>query len=82
MIKYLYDRCCIKGAWTKTKVGRIEGGRWGWLGSGWQSSEGKMEITVLEKKKELAKTKKKVNFAKLFLIVTNWKLKYLTIQDS
>ena len=25
---------CIKETWTKPKFGRIEGGRWGWLGSG------------------------------------------------
>ena len=25
---------CIKDTWTKPKGGRIEGGRWGWLGSG------------------------------------------------
>ena len=23
---------CIKDTWTKPKAGRIEGGRWGWLG--------------------------------------------------
>ena len=25
---------CIKGTWTKPKGGRIEDGRWGWLGWG------------------------------------------------
>ena len=25
---------CIKDPWTKPKVGRIEGGRWGWVGQG------------------------------------------------
>ena len=25
---------CIKDLWTKPKEGRIEGGRWGWLGWG------------------------------------------------
>ena len=23
---------CRKDSWTKTKEGRIEGGRWGWVG--------------------------------------------------
>ena len=26
------QRTCIKDTWIKLKVGRIEGGRWGWLG--------------------------------------------------
>ena len=25
---------CTKDTWTKPKAGRIEGGKWGWLGSG------------------------------------------------
>ena len=25
---------CIKDTWTKPKGGRIEGGRWGWVGLG------------------------------------------------
>ena len=36
-----------KDTWTKPKVGRIDGGRWEWLGWG-GSGGGKMETTVLE----------------------------------
>ena len=39
---------CMKGYMDKAQGGRIEGGRWrwmGWVGSG----EGKLETTVLEK---------------------------------
>ena len=28
------QRICIKDPWTKPKKGRIEGGRWGWVGLG------------------------------------------------
>ena len=35
----------IKDRWTKPKVGRIEGGRWEWLG--WGKWKGEMETTVL-----------------------------------
>ena len=38
------QRTCIMDPWTKTKRGRIEGGRWGSTGSG----EGKMETIVPE----------------------------------
>ena len=41
-----HQRTCIEDTWTKPKVGRREGGRWGWMGEG--SGEGKMETTVLE----------------------------------
>ena len=27
-----HQETCIKDPWTKPKGGRIEGGRWGWLG--------------------------------------------------
>ena len=27
-----HQRTCIKDTWTKPKEGRIDGGRWGWLG--------------------------------------------------
>ena len=38
---------CVKDPWTRPKAGRIEGGRWGWVG--WGTSDGrKMETTVLE----------------------------------
>ena len=37
----------IKDTWTKPKRGRIEGGRWGWMGQG-RLMGGKMETTVLE----------------------------------
>ena len=37
----------IKDTWTKPKVGRIKGGKWGWLL--WRTAVGgEMEITVLE----------------------------------
>ena len=29
--KSIQKGTCIKDIWTKPKVGRIEGGRWGWL---------------------------------------------------
>ena len=29
-----FSGTCIKDPWTKPKGGRIEGGSWGWLGSG------------------------------------------------
>ena len=35
----------MKDPWTKPKVGRIEDGRWGWVG---ESGGGKMETTVFE----------------------------------
>ena len=32
-----FSGTCIKDTWTKPKEGRIEGGRWGWLGwGGWK----------------------------------------------
>ena len=37
----------IKDTWTKPRVGRIGGGRWGWLGLGRVVGR-KMETTVLE----------------------------------
>ena len=36
---------CIKDPWTKPNGGRIEGGRWGWVGQG-KVVAGKMETTV------------------------------------
>ena len=36
---------CIKDTWTKSKEGRIKGGKWAWLGVEWG---GEMETTVLE----------------------------------
>ena len=30
---------CIKDTWTKPKGGRIEGGRWGWVG--WEGVVGR-----------------------------------------
>ena len=27
-----FSVACVKDTWTKPKVGRIEDGRWGWLG--------------------------------------------------
>ena len=36
-----------KGPTDKAKVGRIEGGRWGWVGKG-RVVVGEMETTVLE----------------------------------
>ena len=42
-----HQRTCIKDTWTKPKGGRINGGRWGWLGWG-VSGGGKVETTVLE----------------------------------
>ena len=41
-----HQETCIKDPWTKPKRGRIEGGRWEWVG--WESGDGKMETTVLE----------------------------------
>ena len=38
---------CIKDPWTKPKGGRIEGGRWGWVGLG-RVVGGVMETTVFE----------------------------------
>ena len=37
---------CINDPLTKPKWGRMEGGRWGWLG--WRGVGGEMETTVLE----------------------------------
>ena len=38
-----------KGHMDKTKVGRIKGGKWGWMaGGGGRSGGGKMETTILE----------------------------------
>ena len=42
---------CIKDTWTKPKGDRIESGTWRWLGWVWTGG-GKMETTVLEKKKK------------------------------
>ena len=39
---------CIKDTRTKPKGGRIEGGRWGWLGLGGAVGKGGMETTALE----------------------------------
>ena len=36
----------MKDTWTKSKGGRIKGGRWEWLGVG--GSGGRIETTVLE----------------------------------
>ena len=38
---------CIKDTWTKPKWGRIEGGRWGWLGLG-ESGGGGRKAPVLK----------------------------------
>ena len=40
----------IKDSWTKPKWGRMEGGRWGWLGWGGLVGRGAggMETTILE----------------------------------
>ena len=37
---------CVKDRGTKPNVGRIEGGRWGWLG--WVAWQGIVKINVLE----------------------------------
>ena len=41
------SRNMYKGPTDKDKVGRIMGGRWGWVGQGGSGRE-KMETTVLE----------------------------------
>ena len=38
---------CVKDPWTKPKRGRIEGGRWGWVGQV-EHGGGEMETTVFE----------------------------------
>ena len=40
---------CKKDTWTKPKRGRIEGGRWGWVGRGSGAGAWGIETTVLEK---------------------------------
>ena len=39
----------IKDTWTKPKMGRNKGGRWGWLGweKWWEEKKRKMSIQVL-----------------------------------
>ena len=51
---------CIKDSWTKPKGGRIESGRWGWLG--WWGMVGENGdnctwTTVIKEKKHLKKIK-------------------------
>ena len=41
-----FSGTCIKDTWTKSKGGRIEGGRWGW--QGWGDWWEKMETSVLD----------------------------------
>ena len=46
---------CVKDPWTKPKSGRIEGGRWGWVG--WGRVGGEMETTILEQHLQIKKEK-------------------------
>ena len=56
-----FSRTCIKDTWTKPKVGRIKGGKWGWLG--WRERRGEMDTTVLEQQ-----LKEKILFLKYILL--------------
>ena len=47
---------CIKDPWTKSKGGRIEGGRWGWVGQG-RVVEGKWRQLYLNNNKKRKKSK-------------------------
>ena len=45
----------IKDTWTKPKRGRIEGGRWGWLGSGGSGGGIWRQLYLNNNKKKLKK---------------------------
>ena len=45
---------CIKDPWTKTKWGRIQGGRWGWVGWGeWWGGKWRQLYLNTNKKREI-----------------------------
>ena len=52
---------CIKDPWTKPKGGRIQGGRWGWVGQGTVVA-GKWRQRYLNNSKKKKRKKKKNEF--------------------
>ena len=73
---------CIKDTWTKSNWGRIEGGRWGWLGWG-RVVEGQWGQLYLNTNKKMSKDislkwlyiHNKQAHEKMFSIITNRQMK-------
>ena len=51
----------IKDTWTKPKVGRIKGGKWGWLGWGGVVGGEWRKLYLNNNKKKLKNKIKKIN---------------------